>query len=195
MARAKPLRPEDRKAAIVAAAMPLIRAHGRDVSTRQLAEAAGVAEGTLFRVFADKDAIIDATLTALLDPGQLIADIGALPATKDLGHRITQLAELLHQRATEMVSFMMVLLQQAKRPQQTCLDSKLHKKQIARVTDALAASLEPFTDQLSVDPRRVALYLRILVMGASRAMLHADTPPTMDDIRDLLLNGVTGKSS
>ena len=40
---------------IVAATLPLLLEHGELVTTRQIAEAAGIAEGTIFRVFADKD--------------------------------------------------------------------------------------------------------------------------------------------
>lgn len=45
---------------IVAALAPYVLEHGTDVSTRDLAAVAGVAEGTLFRVFADKKALVAA---------------------------------------------------------------------------------------------------------------------------------------
>src|SRR5690349_3699156 len=43
--RARPLPPAERRAALVAATLPLISEHGPAVSTRQIAVAAGVAEG------------------------------------------------------------------------------------------------------------------------------------------------------
>ena len=43
---------------IVEATLPLLLEHGEMVTTRQIAEAAGIAEGTIFRVFADKDELI-----------------------------------------------------------------------------------------------------------------------------------------
>ncbi len=53
--RARPLPPGDRREAILVAVLPLLREKGRDVTSRELAEAAGVAEGTLFRAFGDKE--------------------------------------------------------------------------------------------------------------------------------------------
>ena len=65
--RAAALPPEERRAAIIAAIQPLLVEHGEMVTTRQVAEAAGVAEGTIFRVFADKDELVAAALDAALD--------------------------------------------------------------------------------------------------------------------------------
>ena len=58
---------EDRRAALISATEPLLERYGRDVSTRQIAEAAGVAEGTIFRAFATKDELIDAVVDEVLD--------------------------------------------------------------------------------------------------------------------------------
>ena len=60
--------PEDRRRAIVQAVIPLLAEHGSDVSTRQIAEAAGVAEGTIFRVFPDKAALFKAAAEEAINP-------------------------------------------------------------------------------------------------------------------------------
>src|SRR5918997_1010419 len=65
--RANPLPPVERRAALIAATEPLLEKFGRDVSTRQIAEAANVAEGTIFRAFATKDELIEAVLEDVFD--------------------------------------------------------------------------------------------------------------------------------
>lgn len=67
---------EERRAAILDATFPLLAVHGAAVSTRQIAEAAGVAEGTLFRVFEDKHAIVLGAIARMLDPTTLVAELG-----------------------------------------------------------------------------------------------------------------------
>ena len=62
MTRAAPLPPAERRAALIAATEPLLERFGREVSTRQIAQAACVAEGTIFRAFPTKEALIDAVL-------------------------------------------------------------------------------------------------------------------------------------
>ena len=56
---------------IVEATLPLLLEHGEMVTTRQIAEAAGIAEGTIFRVFADKDELIAAVVEHAVDPAPL----------------------------------------------------------------------------------------------------------------------------
>jgi AcrR family transcriptional regulator len=56
--RAPALAPEARRAALVDAAVPLVLERGFDVTTKDLAAAAGVAEGTIFRVFESKDDLV-----------------------------------------------------------------------------------------------------------------------------------------
>jgi AcrR family transcriptional regulator len=65
--RAAALPPEQRRAAIIEAVRPLLAEYGESVTSKQIACAAGIAEGTIFRVFADKDELLDATLDAALD--------------------------------------------------------------------------------------------------------------------------------
>src|SRR5262245_33537829 len=60
--RASALPAEARRSMIVEAALPLVLEHGERVTTKQIAEAAGIAEGTIFRVFEDKDAVIAAVV-------------------------------------------------------------------------------------------------------------------------------------
>lgn len=53
---------EARREQILAAVLPVVLDHGLTITTRRLAEAAGVAEGTLFRSFDDKEALLRAVL-------------------------------------------------------------------------------------------------------------------------------------
>src|SRR6266540_3926294 len=82
--RAASLPPDERRSMIVAATLPLLLEHGEMVTTRQIADAAGIAEGTIFRVFSDKDAVISAVLEAavellqqrVVDIWRLVSSIG-----------------------------------------------------------------------------------------------------------------------
>ena len=93
--RATPLPPDERRAAILLAVRPVILARGAAVTSRELAEAAGVAEGTLFRVFTDKVTLVREAVLAAVDPADAIPEIhgdrpdpaaaGQAPAAPDAG--------------------------------------------------------------------------------------------------------------
>jgi AcrR family transcriptional regulator len=87
--------PTERRAAIIEAILPLLRERGLDVSTRDIAQAAGVAEGTIFRAFADKRAIMLGALEHALDFSEVedqIRDVPGDGATEVIGGIVDVLA-------------------------------------------------------------------------------------------------------
>jgi AcrR family transcriptional regulator len=64
-----------RRVALIVAVLPLIRERGFEVTTRELASAANVAEGTIFRVFRDKGALFRAVLAAAFDPAPVVTQL------------------------------------------------------------------------------------------------------------------------
>src|SRR3954466_13304322 len=86
--RAAALPPEERREALIAATLPLVLEHGTDVSTRLIAEAAGVAEGTIFRVFRTKDDLVEAAIASAFDPSALVDAIGGLDRSAPLADRL-----------------------------------------------------------------------------------------------------------
>src|SRR6476469_9307170 len=82
--RAAPMQRDDRRAAIVAATLPLLREHGQAVTTRQIAEASGIGEGTIFRVFTDKAELVDACLAAAFDQTDTVAQLAAIDRSQPL---------------------------------------------------------------------------------------------------------------
>ena len=81
MTRARPLPPAERRASLIAATRQLILDHGPEVTTRQVAEAAKVAEGTLFRVFPTRRDLSAATIADHLSSERLADIFAATPTT------------------------------------------------------------------------------------------------------------------
>src|SRR6187200_1606067 len=96
--RAAPLPLDERRAALVAATEPLLEQFGRDVSTRQIAEAAGVAEGTIFRAFATKEALIDAVIEDAYNIAYTCDELAQVDLDLSLEGRLTAAVAILQER-------------------------------------------------------------------------------------------------
>jgi AcrR family transcriptional regulator len=96
--RVSAMPPEQRRASLIAATLPLLREHGIQVTTKQIAEAAGVAEGTIFGVFPDKQSLIHAAILSAFDPEPMEAKLGEIDRHADLRQRLTAAAEVLYER-------------------------------------------------------------------------------------------------
>src|SRR4051794_23625676 len=96
--RARPLSPEERRDGLIDATLNLLREHGRAVTTRQIAEAAGVAEGTIFRVFETKEELIDAAIARAFEPGGLVERVREIDPEEPLQDRLVTLVSIMQQR-------------------------------------------------------------------------------------------------
>lgn len=118
--RASRMTPEDRKAAIVDAVLPLVAERGHDVTSRELAQAAGVAEGTLFRAFGDKTALVGAVAVEGLAragrPEETLAELTAIDSALPLERRLELVIELGRHRVAEVMRWMTVLRRMAPPP-------------------------------------------------------------------------------
>jgi AcrR family transcriptional regulator len=88
--RAPGMSPQQRREMIVRTALPLVAEHGTAVTTGQIARAAGIGEATIFRVFADKDELLDACVAEALRPDHVLAEIEAIPLDQPLTARLTE---------------------------------------------------------------------------------------------------------
>jgi AcrR family transcriptional regulator len=192
---------EDRRRAIVDVVVPLLLQHGDAVTTKQIAEAAGIAEGTIFRVFPDKAALLVAVAEETMNPTDAQEGLtAALHGRTDLRERVLVTAELMHARSERVVAVMMALrgvwLAQAAEgrghdhppgPPQFVLDS--HRALLDRLTTVF----EPHRAELAVEPRKAALLLRTLVLGVRHPGAEPDQMLTPAEIADVLLDGVRGR--
>lgn len=94
--------PEQRRAMIVAAALPLVAERGAAVTTSQIARVAGIGEGTVFRVFADKDELLDACVNEATDPGHVLRELASISLDDPLADRLAQAVEALRAHLERM---------------------------------------------------------------------------------------------
>jgi len=160
------LAPEERRQALIAATIPLLHEHGLDVSTRQIATAAGVAEGTIFGVFESKNSLVVCSVIQALDPQVTLDGLAAIDRSLPLRERMTAAAELIHARMAENAQLMTAARKLILAGQNDPATAARMASSRERLRDALIAVIEPDAGLLRRPPHAVAQTL-LLICGAN----------------------------
>jgi AcrR family transcriptional regulator len=153
--------------------------HGAGVTTRQIATAAGVSEGTIFNVFTDKDELLQAALEVALDQGPFEAAISQIDPSQPFELRLVQATELIQRRIVDIWKLLSQLGPHRRDPAD-------HEP--LPYSYALAELLAAEPGRLRIEPADAARLLRALTLSATHPILAAE-PRSAADIVDLFLNG------
>lgn len=104
--RAPAMSPLERRAAIVDVTIPLLRDHGAGLTTKQVAEAAGIAEGTVFRAFSTKEDLVHACAEAVFDTSTAVHELAAIDRGLDLDRRLEAGVAVLRRRIDRIIGLL-----------------------------------------------------------------------------------------
>jgi AcrR family transcriptional regulator len=188
VSRATPLPPDERRAALIAATEPLLEQFGREVSTRQIAEAAAVAEGTIFRAFTTKDALIDAVLAEVFDVQRTCDELDRINLGLDLEPRLVAAVRVLQTRLRRMFA-LFHSMRLGPRPDQPDFRAK-QKSDNERLNSGIARLLELDHDRLRIPPAEAANALRAVTFALTHPIVGNDRHARPEEIVDLVLHGI-----
>ncbi len=166
---------------IIEATLPLLLEHGEMVTTRQIAEAAGIAEGTIFRVFADKDALIAAVVEHAADPTRVEAAFAAIDLSAPFEVAVTEAVRILQRRTLDMARLM------------ASVGPRHHRKGPMPDRPGLIKLFEAHRASITVEPAAAARWLAALTMSTSHPMISSELLPP-ERIAALFLHGVSSEA-
>ncbi|WP_327661834.1 MULTISPECIES: TetR/AcrR family transcriptional regulator [unclassified Streptomyces] len=189
--RAPGMSPEQRRSMIVAAALPLVAEYGGAVTTGQIARAAGIGEATIFRVFQDKDEVLDACVAEAVSPEHVRRELASIDPEQPLTARLTDAAEAMRAHLDRMGAVVGGLYASGRRRgrpegERPTQDGRQASAQAMR--EALSELIEPDRDALRLPPDKLATVFLGLLFTQLRSP-EADLNPTPAELVDVLLHG------
>ena len=180
--------PDERREALITATRPLLYEHGRAVTTRLIAEAAGVAEGTIFRVFASKDELVEAAVERALAPGDVVRRLQEIDLSLPLAERMLQLVTILQQRFRAVFGLLEAMGMVG--PPEHLATSEEHKAALEEMQAWMLHLVEPDRGRLRVPPGQLVHLLRLLTFSGSHHKFTDGALLTPAEIVDTVLHGV-----
>ena len=201
--RAAPLPPTERREALIDVFLDLARRHGRVPTTSEIAGAAGVAEGTIFRVFPSKDALQTAAVEAAFCPASARRDFVAIDRSQPMRDRLVAFAASLQRRIRDVLDLMGALgLSQPPPVHQhaACLETGRHVPSepsadcAALHVDLFEAVLDLVDpDEITVPPHQLLHRIRLLSFSGSHPGISHGELLTPEEVVDTVLYGVCAR--
>ncbi len=170
---------------ILAVVIPLIIQKGRDVTSKEIAEACGIAEGTIFRAFGDKETLLNAAIEKYLDPEALCENLRSIGVDLPLETKLHAIFGLLVDRFTGVIRLMTALRQ---RPPADRRDTNGW----VEIIDELLA---PNQHELRVSASVLAQYARVVAFASSIPMFGESIPLTTHELVELVMYGVVDSAA
>jgi AcrR family transcriptional regulator len=179
---------------LVAATLPLLAQHGPKVTTKQIAAAAGVAEGTIFRVFTDKCELINAAIEQALSPDGALTELAGVDIALPLDKRVIEITGIL-QRRLNLVFNVMIAMRMSGPPRGNPPSAPpgppasvkpSNEKIFAEVVRLLA----PDRERLRRPVEEVVHILRLLTFAGSHPFIADGGQLSAEDITATVLDGV-----
>lgn len=193
--RAQPLGPDDRRQAIIEAVIPLLLEKGALVTSREMAEVADIAEGTIFGVFPDRRSVIVEAVKTIMDPGPVQIALEQISHDLPIEDQFRCATEILLEQGTRIVTLVGVLhTVLAPNEGNTPRARRFIADSNAVVVSALAVLFGRHRDLLTIDPERAAIALRGFIFANTHPLISPEKPLSTDEIVQMLMHGVVGPS-
>jgi AcrR family transcriptional regulator len=197
VSRATPLSPDERRRAIIEATLPILLERGPEITTREIAQAAGVAEGTIFRAFETKHDLIHATIHAALRPDAALGALAQLPDGQPLTERVAAIFDVLRGEIRRTRSIFMHLAQTSGRlhPPPPPHGGKPwgggapHDGR-ERLMEAVTVALRAYTDDLAVPTDFAAQVLTALSFATSFPITEDSPLAESSQLALVVLHGI-----
>jgi AcrR family transcriptional regulator len=198
------MHPDDRREALIGVFLDLAHREGRAPTTSEIAREAGVAEGTIFRVFATKDALQDEAVQTAFCPAPVRRAIAAIGTDLPVRDRLVAFTTIMQRRFTEVFGLMgaLGLTEPPNRgPHLACYAAGHH---LRGATDEGAEDCEPHqplldtvhelvlgeADTFVVPARDVVHRIRLLCFSGSHPGIADGMTLTPEEIVDTVLYGL-----
>lgn len=174
----------------MAAVAPLLAERGAAVTTREMAEAAGVAEGTLFTVFDDKRALVLAAIEDRMDAAPLRCELATVGEELSLERKLLAAAAVIVPRLDEVRALASALhsLPPAGKSTPT-RRPRYFEAWNAAINDGLTKLLEPHRRELRLAPDRVAHLFAALLFSSRAPYVSTGERLAPAELVEVLLHG------
>jgi len=171
--------------------IPLLLEKGSPLSTREIADAAGVAEGTVFSVFPDKASVMIEAVKATVDPESTTTALAEIPIDVPLEQQLESAAGLLMERGQRIGILVGVLRSMqpsgATRPPSA---QRFIAESHTAILTALTELFERHEGRLKPAPGRAAVVFWGFVFANVHALMESDDKLSPSEIVDLVLHGI-----